>query len=164
MTIPASPEPCFRIAEIGDVAAVVTLLSDDLLGKARETADLDIYCDAFLQMQGDGNNHLVVAELDGRVVACYQITFISGLSLSASRRAQIEGVRVAADLRGRGLGECLLADAENRAIEAGCTLLQFTTNRSRTDAHRFYERLGFTPTHIGYKKPLQVSSSPKYPS
>ncbi|MEF9604776.1 GNAT family N-acetyltransferase, partial [Paracoccus sp. PXZ] len=75
-------------------------------------------------------------------------------SLSAARRAQIEGLRVRPDLRGQGIGAALIGDAEARARAAGCTLLQFTTNRSRADAHRFYDRLGFTPSHIGYKKTL----------
>ena len=63
-------------------------------------------------------------------------------------------MRVAADLRGRGLGAALMADAEARARAAGCQLIQLTTNATRTDAHRFYARLGFTPSHIGFKKPL----------
>ena len=72
----------------------------------------------------------------------------------ASLRAQIEGVRVASDLRSRGIGARLMADAEDRARAAGCGLMQLTTNRTRVDAHRFYDRTGFTPSHIGYKKPL----------
>lgn len=144
----------WREAVAGEVAAVVALLRDDILGQGRELSDLQTYRDAFAAMQAEGANHLIVAEDSGEVVACYQITFISGLSLSASRRAQVEAVRVHASRRGSGLGAALMADAESRARAAGCTLLQLTTNRERPDAHRFYERLGFTASHIGYKKPL----------
>lgn len=144
----------FRPALRADVPAVVALLADDVLGRGREIADLDHYLAAFDAMQAEGQNHLIVAEESGMIVACYQITYISGLSLSAARRAQIEGVRVAAGQRGQGLGEALIRDAEARARAAGCRLLQFTTNRSRDDAQRFYDRMGFTPSHIGYKKPL----------
>lgn len=144
----------WREAVAGDVAAVVALLRDDILGRGRESSGLQTYRDAFAAMQAEGANHLIVAEAEGAVVACYQITFISGLSLSASRRAQVEAVRVHASRRGSGLGAALMADAESRARAAGCTLLQLTTNRERPDAHRFYERLGFTASHIGYKKPL----------
>ena len=105
-------------------------------------------------MQDEGANYLIVGEDEGEIAACYQITFISGLSLSAVRRAQIEGVRVVAPRRGHGHGAALIADAEARARAAGCGLLQFTTNRSRTDAHRFYDRMGFVPSHVGYKKTL----------
>lgn len=144
----------WREATRVDVPAVVALLADDVLGHGRESADLAPYLAAFDAMQDEGGNRLIVAEQDGRVVACYQLTLISGLSLTAARRAQVEGVRVAADLRGRGLGAALMADAEARARAAGCHLIQLTTNATRTDAHRFYARLGFTPSHIGFKKPL----------
>lgn len=146
--------PFFREATRDDVPAVVALLADDVLGRTRELGDPDHYLAAFEAMQAEGHNHLIVAEQHGRVVACYQLVFMSGLSLSASRRAEIEGVRVAADLRGQGMGARLIADAEARARAAGCTLLQLTSNATRTDALRFYEGLGFTGSHIGFKKPI----------
>lgn len=144
----------WREATAADIPAVVALLRDDMLGQGRELSDLQTYLDAFAAMRAEGANHLIVADDAGTIAACYQITFISGLSLSAARRAQVEGVRVRADRRGTGLGTDLMRDAEARARAAGCALLQLTTNRARGDAHRFYERLGFTPSHIGYKKPL----------
>jgi len=144
----------FREARRDEVPAILALLRDDMLGQTREGDDLAPYLAAWDAMQAEAANRLIVGVLDGQVVACYQITFISGLSLQAARRAQIEGVRVRPDLRGRGVGAALIGDAETRARAAGCRLLQFTTNRSRSDAHRFYDRLGFTPSHIGYKKTL----------
>nr|WP_223115712.1 GNAT family N-acetyltransferase [Paracoccus amoyensis] len=144
----------FRSGTRDDVAEVVAMLADDVLGRDRERGDLDLYLRAFDQMLTEGANHLIVGDLNGMVVACYQITFISGLSLGGMRRAQIEGVRVATEMRGQKLGEALIADAEARARNAGCSILQFTTSKSRQDAHRFYDRLGFTPSHIGYKKAL----------
>ena len=144
----------WREATRADIPAVVALLADDMLGKTREIAGMDRYLAAFGSMQSEPGNRLYVAEDQGRVVACYQLITMSGLSLSASRRAELEGVRVAADRRGQGLGAALIADAEARARASGAVLLQFTTNAARTDAHRFYRRLGFTPSHIGFKKPL----------
>lgn len=132
----------------------MALLADDVLGSQRENAPLDDYLRAFRDMQAEGSNHLIVGEDGGRIIACYQITYISSLSLAATRRAQIEGVRVSSAHRGQGIGADLIADAEARARANGCALLQFTTRKSRTDAHRFYDRLGFTPSHIGYKKSL----------
>ncbi|HRM76225.1 MAG TPA: GNAT family N-acetyltransferase [Paracoccus sp. (in: a-proteobacteria)] len=147
-------QPVFRPAGRADVSAVIALLADDMLGQGRESADPARYLAAFDAMQAEGANHLIVGTIGTDIVACYQITFISGLSLSAARRAQIEGVRVASSRRGEGIGEALIRDAETRARAARCTLIQFTTNRSRTEAHRFYDRLGFTASHIGYKKSL----------
>lgn len=152
--MPQETEIMFRDAREEDVAAVIALLSDDILGAGREKAEQDVYVQAFRAMQAEGNNNLIVGETNGQVVACYQITFISGLSLSAARRAQAEGVRVASDQRGKKIGEAMMTDAEQRARDAGCGLLQFTSNKTRNNAHRFYDRMGFTPSHIGYKKPL----------
>ncbi|MCL7464921.1 GNAT family N-acetyltransferase [Phaeovulum sp. NW3] len=145
----------WRAAVADDVPAVVALLADDVLGKAREGTDLATYQAAFAAMQAEGANHLIVAEdVAGRIVATYQITFISGLSLRAARRAQLESVRVAGDLRGQGVGAALIADAEARARAAGCRLLQLTTNKARARAQEFYAQLGFTPSHIGFKREL----------
>ena len=144
----------WREATRADVPAVVALLADDMLGQTREIAAMDRYLAAFDAMQAEGGNRLYVAEENGDIIACYQMILMSGLSLSASRRAEIEAVRVAAPHRNRGLGAALMADAEARARAAGCALLQLTTNAARTDAHRFYRRLGFTASHIGFKKPL----------
>lgn len=137
-----------------DVPFVMALLADDVLGSQRENAPLEDYLRAFRDMQTEGSNHLIVGEQDGRILACYQITYISSLSLAATRRAQIEGVRVSSAHRGQQIGTALIADAEARARANGCELLQFTTRKSRADAQRFYDRLGFTPSHIGYKKSL----------
>ena len=146
---------CFRAATRGDVAAVVALLADDMLGQGREADDLSPYLVAFDAMQAEGGNQLIVGEDDtGRVIATYQLTFISGLSLKAARRAQVESVRIASDRRGEGLGHQMFADAEARARAAGCRLIQLTMNAARGDSRRFYEGLGFEASHIGFKRYL----------
>ncbi len=144
----------FRDASLADVPEIVALLRDDTLGSQREGSDLSQYQEAFRRMQGEGNNTLVVGELAGRIIATYQLTIISGLSLRAARRAQIESVRVAGDVRGLKIGEAMISDAEMRARAVGCGLLQLTMNKTRKESARFYERLGFTPSHIGYKRDL----------
>ncbi|MCB1337359.1 MAG: GNAT family N-acetyltransferase [Maritimibacter sp.] len=145
----------WRDGRRGDVAAVVAMLADDALGRGREAADLVAYEAGFDAMTAEAGNHLIVGEdADGAVVACYQITFISGLSLAAARRAQIEGVRVRADRRGQGIGAALIADAEARARAVGCSLVQLTSNAARADARRFYEAQGFAASHVGFKKVL----------
>lgn len=144
----------WREAKREDVPAIVALLADDPLGAARETDDMAVYLAAFDAMSYEYGNTLIVGEADGRVVATYQLTFITGLSLRATRRAQVESVRVAAKLRSEGVGSALMRDAEMRAVHAGCTLMQLNTDKSREAAHRFYERAGFTPSHIGFKRKL----------
>src|SRR5690606_35611479 len=99
--------------------------------------------------------HLLVAEDSGRVVGCLQLIIMPGLSLMGTTRAEIEAVRVASSARGQRIGERLIEAAIQRARSRGCRLVQLTTNKSRVDAQRFYERLGFTATHIGMKLPLE---------
>lgn len=151
----------FRNARRDEVPLIVALLADDVLGQGREaantadTADTAPYFVAFDAMQNEASNAVLVAEQDGEIVATYQLTFISGLSLKASRRAQIESVRVARSVRGQGVGAKLMADAEARSRAAGCSLLQLTSNKSRSRALEFYQRLGFTASHIGFKRGLE---------
>ena len=145
-------ETRIRPAVAADVGAIVAMLADDPLGAKRETPDdLAPYVEAFTTMQSDPNQLLVVAELDGVVVATMQITYVPGLSHRGATRAILEGVRVAARTRGTGIGGQLVEWAIAAARERGASVVQCTSDRSRTDAHRFYERLGFEATHVGFK-------------
>lgn len=144
----------FRDARREDIAAVISLLADDIFGREREIADLAAYEAVFDVLASDPNNTVIVGEKDGSVVACFQLTIIPGLSLSARTRAQIEGVRVASELRGSGIGAKLIEDAEARARKSGATLLQLTMNQMREASHRFYEAQGFVSSHIGFKKQI----------
>ena len=144
----------FRDARRGDVPALVAMLADDPLGQGREGVDLAPYLAAFDEIAANPMHQLIVGELDGRIVATCQLTILSGLSRQGAKRALVEAVRVAADLRSQGIGEALMAECEARARAAGAGVLQLTTDKSRLRAHAFYDRLGFSASHIGYKKPL----------
>ncbi len=144
----------FRTATRADVPAIVALLTDDPLGKGREGAAPQAYLDAFDDIAANPMHLLIVGESGGRVIACAQMTVLAGLSRGGGRRALVEAVRVAADLRSQGIGALLMAECEVRARAAGCTIIQLTTDRSRHDAHRFYERRGYAASHLGMKKPL----------
>jgi len=144
----------FRRARRGDVAAVVALLADDVLGASRELPGhegMEVYLRAFDEIAADSNQYLCVATSNGEVVGTLQLTFIPGLSRSGATRGQIESVRVSGAHRGKGIGEALFAWAIDQCRERGCTVVQLTSDRQRDDAQRFYERLGFEPSHIGYK-------------
>ena len=142
----------FREARRDDVPAVVTLLWDDVLGSGREAQEIDPYFTAFDDMTRGGGNVLIVGEVNGRVIATYQMILIAGLSLGATRRAQIESIRVSSDHRGQGIGVLLMADAEARAKAGKAGLMQLTSDKRRTRAHPFYARHGFEPSHEGFKK------------
>lgn len=141
-----------RRATAEDVAAVVGMLADDPLGARRESpGEPEVYRPAFEAIAADPNQYLLVAEAEGRVVGTLQLTFIPGLSHRGASRAQIEAVRTHADLRGSGLGTRMLEWALEEARRRGCRMVQLTSDASRADARRFYERLGFTASHLGFK-------------
>ena len=138
-----------------DVPAIVGMLADDPLGAQRESPDdLTPYLVALERLSADPNQRLVVAVRKGRVVGTLQLTIIPGLSRRGAIRSVIEGVRVHADERGSGLGTQLIEWAIDESRRQGCRLVQLTSDNTRTDAHRFYERLGFTASHTGFKLSL----------
>ncbi len=165
MVAPTMTAPAIRPATEDDLPRIVALLADDPLGRAREAFDPAAppdaaYLDAFRAIADNPNEHLVVLDDGGAVVGCLQLSLLPGLSRRGSWRGQIEGVRVAASHRGAGLGERLVGWAIDACRARGCALVQLTTDRSRADAHRFYERLGFVPSHVGMKLPLEDDPAP----
>lgn len=153
-----------RPATAADLPAIVALLADDPLGRARERPGPPIdpaYARAFKDIADDPNQRLVVLSAGltdptpGRILGCLQLTIIPGLSRLGMTRAQVESVRVAADRRTDGLGRRLLIWAIETAAAEGCGLVQLTTDKSRPDALRFYESLGFEASHEGLKRSLR---------
>jgi GNAT superfamily N-acetyltransferase len=163
-----------RRAAEPDVPAIVRLLAADQLGATRDGVnapeDLAAYQRAFRAIDADPAHLLVVGDAvlqtaecatapqtqarSHDVVATMQLSFLPGLARRGALRAQIEAVRVRDDFRGGGLGAAMLAWAIDEARRRGCALVQLTTDKSRTSAHRFYERLGFVASHEGMKLTL----------
>ena len=147
----------FRRANAADLVAIVRLLADDDLGRTREDPSTPLdrrYLDAFAAIDRDPNQLLAVADRDGDVVGCLQITFIPGLSRRGAWRGQIESVRVAATERGHGLGRTMFEWAISECRRRNCEFVQLTTDKRRRDAHRFSETLGFEASHEGMKLSL----------
>lgn len=149
-----APSLVIRPASEADLPAIVALLADDVLGRTREDPRLPLdpaYLSAFRAIAADPNQIQLVADTAGQILGTLQLTIIPGLSRKGRIRGQIEGVRVAGTARGQGLGETLIRHAIGLAADRGCSLVQLTTDLTRKDAHRFYERLGFTGSHLGMK-------------
>jgi len=144
-----------RSATADDIPAIVAMLADDPLGAQRESpGDLAPYRVAFERIAADPNQQLVVAVRDGEAVGTLQLTVIPGLGRRGATRSLIEAVRVHRSMRGAGLGTQLIEWAIDQSRSLGANLVQLTSDASRTDAHRFYERLGFVNSHLGFKLSL----------
>lgn len=109
------------------------------------------YRAAFDAIAADPHHRLIVAERNAEVVGTLQITFIPGLPRFGMTRGLLENVHIRADQRGNGLGTAMVQWAIERCREAGCGMVQLTSNKVRLDAHRFYRRLGFAQSHEGFK-------------
>ena len=147
----------FRRAAAADLAAIVALLADDELGKTREDLGPPLnprYAKAFAAIAADPNQYLAVVEEGGAIVGCLQLSFIPGLSRRGLWRGQIESVRIASARRGGGLGRRMFEWAIAECRKRGCEVVQLSTDKTRTDARRFYESLGFAASHVGMKLAL----------
>jgi GNAT superfamily N-acetyltransferase len=147
-------EIVFRQATQEDLPEIVRMLADDFLGATRERYENPLpesYVKAFEEIEADKNNELIMAEKDGEIVGTLQITFTPSISFQGGKRATVESVRVDEKYRGQGFGKELMKWAIKRAREENCFAIQLTTNAERKDAHRFYEDLGFTGSHLGMK-------------
>lgn len=144
-----------REAVRDDVPSVVELLAADQLGVIRDgvasQADLEPYLRAFTALEADPAHLLVVADDGAALVATMQLSLLPGLARRGALRAQLEAVRVRADHRSQGLGTAMFEWATEESRRRGAGLVQLTTSKSRGDAHRFYERLGFVASHEGFK-------------
>ena len=147
----------FRRATAHDVPAIIALIANDQLGSTREDASLPLHADyvaAFKAIDADANQLLAVVDASGVIAGCLQLTFIPGLSRRGSWRGQIEAVRISPDYRGGGFGRDFLEWAIEKCRARGCRLVQLATDKSRPEAHKFYEALEFVSSHEGMKRKL----------
>ena len=148
------PNIRFRLAKREDLPSIVRLLADDNLGSQRERYEdplPEAYSSAFEQIERDPNHELIVAERNGEVIGTLHLMFLPSISYQGSLRAQIESVRVDKRFQSQGIGSAMMQWSMQRAKQRGAQIVQLTTHKTREDAHRFYERLGFKGTHLGMK-------------
>lgn len=151
-------EIIFRLAKRADLPAIVRMLADDDLGSQRERYENPLpesYYAAFEQIDRDANHELIVAELNGEVMGTLHLMFLPSISFQGGLRAQVESVRVDKPYQSKGVGSDMMRWTIERAKSRGAHVVQLTTHKSREDAHRFYERLGFKGTHLGMKLSLK---------
>lgn len=144
----------YRTAGPADLPFIIGLIVEDSVvvteDRAEDAMDED-YRAALAAIDADPNEEMWIVERDGIAVGCFQLSFLPGLMRRGMWRGQIEVVHVSADARNLGIGSEMMRWALARCREKGCGMVQLTSNKKRTDAHRFYERLGFARSHEGFK-------------
>ncbi|MBL8581892.1 MAG: GNAT family N-acetyltransferase [Rhizobiaceae bacterium] len=146
-----------RLARPEDLPAIVALFADDAIGGHGDTTDpgtMPRYEAAFERIASNPSDSLYVATVAGVVAGTFQTTLITTLNGRGATTMRIEAVQTRSDLRGQGIGATMITFAVARAREAGAATVHLTSNLRRTDAHRFYRRLGFVQSHAGFKLPL----------
>lgn len=138
----------FRNAAVADLPFIIGLVIED---SVVPTDDDPAYREALAAIDADPNQEMWIAELEGQRIGCFQLTFTPGLMRRGAWRATIEVVHIAAAHRNAGHGGEMMRFAVERSRERGCAMVQLTSNKKRVDAHRFYERLGFSRSHEGFK-------------
>ena len=152
------PNLRFRLARRADLPSIVRLLADDDLGSQRERNEDPLpesYYSAFEQIENDPNHELIVAEYNGEVIGTLHLMFLPSISFQGRLRAQIESVRVDKLYQNQRMGSAMMGWSIQRAKQRGAHIVQLTTHKTREDAHRFYERLGFKGSHLGMKLSLK---------
>ncbi|MCB5201751.1 GNAT family N-acetyltransferase [Neorhizobium sp. T786] len=147
-----------RRAREEDLPALIALFSADDVGGHGDTTDpaaFDDYLRAFNMIEASANEQLFAAELAGEVVGTFQIMFSRTLTGRGGLVMVIEAVQTRDDMRGKGIGATMVNYAIAEAARRDCRLVQLASNMARTDAHRFYERLGFAKSHVGFKMRLK---------
>lgn len=147
----------FKKAKISHLKPIIELLIEDDLGKHRESLSdnvFELYAKAFKKIENDKNQYLMIGEIDEEIVATCHLTIMPSLTFQGQSRLQIEGVRVKICYRGNKIGEKMIEEAKKFALTNDCKILQLTTNKKRSEAKRFYEKLGFEATHEGMKLSL----------
>ncbi|MCO6177938.1 GNAT family N-acetyltransferase [Ciceribacter sp. RN22] len=147
-----------RKAEHGDVPAIVAMFASDSLGGHGDTTDpaaLPGYMAAFRRIEKSPNETLYVAIKDGEVVGTFQTLITTTLTGRGGSSMIVEAVHTRTDCRGQGIGEAMVRFCLEEARRQGLRKVQLTSNAKRTDAHRFYGRLGFEASHLGFKLTLK---------
>jgi GNAT superfamily N-acetyltransferase len=148
----------FRLARRADLPSIVRMLADDDLGSGRERYEDPLplaYYSAFEQLERDTNHELIIAERNREVIGTLLLMFLPSISFQGGLRAQVESVRVDKRFQSQGIGTEMMKWTIERARQRGAHVVQLTTHKSRVDAHRFYEGLGFKGSHLGMKLDLK---------
>lgn len=147
-----------RQATASDLKALIAIYAADAIGghgDTNEAAAFDDYARAFDVIAASPHEKLYVAEQQGEIVGTFQTLVTTTLTGRGSSAMIIEAVQTRPDKRGQGIGADMIRFCIGEAQRAGVNSVRLTSNAARTDAHRFYHKLGFEQSHFGFKMKLK---------
>lgn len=141
--------PSIRLAIPADVGAITSLLTQ--LGYPASEGEMAARLTAMTRIGPP--DRVMVCEVDGTVAGVMTLHLTPELH-RAKPIGRVTALVVHENARGRGVGAAMMAEAERILRADGAGLLEVTSNMRRTDAHRFYERLGYQKTSFRFAKEL----------
>jgi predicted N-acetyltransferase YhbS len=147
MDLEQETTPEIREARFSDGDSLARLIGQ--LGYTVTAADV---VERLASMEAEGRL-VLVAEIDAAVVGCLSTSVMRVLHRPAPV-GRISMMVVDESVRGRGIGARLVRAAERALAARGCYMVEVTSHLRRTDAHRFYERLGYERTSVRLAREL----------
>lgn len=131
-----------REARFGDLERLLALYAQ--LGQDDgRVLDFDAACEIFNRIGSYPDYRLYIAICGHEIVGVFALLMMDNLGHMGKPSAIIEDVVVDERWRNRGIGKRMVDFAMEKSREKGCYKLVLSSNQQRTDAHRFYEKLGF---------------------
>lgn len=149
-----------RTATIADLPTILDLLAtlDSAGTPPMDLAQAEV---VFTRMQVYPSYRIWLVEAGREILGTYSLMIMDNLGHRGAPEAIVENVAVVAAARGRGIGRLMMEHAMAEARAAGCYKLVLSSNAARTEAHAFYDALGFERHGISFRVdfPAQVQKA-----
>ncbi|MDO4322842.1 MAG: GNAT family N-acetyltransferase [Lachnospiraceae bacterium] len=95
------------------------------------------------QIISDPNHHLIVCEVEGKIISSCVCVIIPNLTRNVRPYAFVENVVTHADYRGKGYATECLDFAKKIAGQENCYKMMLLTGSKRPETLNFYEKAGY---------------------
>jgi GNAT superfamily N-acetyltransferase len=127
-----------RIEDLDELLRLYLFLHEDSIPELNEHLEK-----TWNQIIEDSNHHLIVNEIDGKIVSSCVCVIIPNLTRNVRPYAFVENVVTHADYRGRGLARECLNYAKEISERENCYKMMLLTGSKKTETLRFYENSGY---------------------
>ena len=127
-----------RIEDLDEMLRLYLFLHEDSIPELNEHLEK-----TWNQIIEDPNHHLIVNEIDGKIVSSCVCVIIPNLTRNVRPYAFVENVVTHADYRGRGLARECLNYAKEISEKENCYKMMLLTGSKKSETLRFYENSGY---------------------